>query len=125
MAQGIQQADAGMQLGLYESPGRRAGRQTRGRRPASSARLCGACRAKEARYGFRDELADDPLVERPRALCFECFRMEMTRRQAIAARVARGWNGHQVRLPLEERLQALARRRRRAQIAARHALGLQ
>jgi hypothetical protein len=38
--------------------------------------------------------------------------------------MARGWNGQQVRLPLEERLRTLDRRRRRAQIAARHALGL-
>jgi hypothetical protein len=49
--------------------------------------------------------------------------MEVDWRQAVAARLARGWNAHQTRLPLEETLEALARRRRRAQIAARHALG--
>jgi len=57
-------------------------------------------------------------------LCFDCFRMEITWRQDVAARLARGWNAHQAQLPLEATLNALTRRRRRAQIAARHALGL-
>ena len=81
--------------------------------------LCAGCRAREARYGFRD---DDPTVERPRTLCFECFRAEIGRRQAVAARLARGWNATQASLPLEQTLESLTRRRRRAQIAARHAL---
>ena len=84
--------------------------------------LCAGCREREARYGFRDEQGADP-AERPRTLCFECFRVEISRRQAVAARLARGWNAEQVRLPLEETLKALTTRRRRAQIAARHALG--
>jgi hypothetical protein len=50
--------------------------------------------------------------------------MEVSRRQAVAARIARGWNASQVTLPLERTLDTLARRRRRAQIAARHALGI-
>ena len=50
--------------------------------------LCAACQAREARYGFQDQ--DDPTLERPRTLCFECFRMEIDRRQAIAAREAHG-----------------------------------
>src|SRR5688500_1449244 len=83
--------------------------------------LCAGCREKEARYGFRDD-GDDPVAERPRTLCFECFRVEIARRQAVAARLARGWNAQQVMLPLEETLRALNTRRRRAQIAARHAL---
>ena len=82
--------------------------------------LCAGCRAKEARYGFRDE--DHPETDRPRTLCFECFRVEIGRRQAAAARMARGWNGTQSNLPLEQRLEELHRRRRRAQIAARRAL---
>jgi len=82
--------------------------------------LCAGCRAREARYGFRDEA--EPLADRPRTLCFDCFRMEINRRQAVAARLARGWNAQQVSLPLEETLNALAKRRRRAQIAARRAL---
>jgi hypothetical protein len=89
-------------------------------RGTNQPRLCAGCRAKEARYGFREE--DDPIAERPRTLCFECFRVEIHRRQAIAARLARGWNAEQVRLPLEMTLRALTTRRRRAQIAARHAL---
>ena len=86
--------------------------------------LCAGCRVKEARYGFRDEDDEDPTVERPRTLCFSCFRVELTRRQAVKARLARGWNGRQVSLPLEETLRELTHRRRRAQIAARHALGI-
>lgn len=84
--------------------------------------LCAGCREREARYGFQD--TDDPTLERPRTLCFECFRMEIDRRQAVAARLARGWNAEQVRLPLEEKLKELSVRRRRAQIAARRAVGL-
>ena len=83
--------------------------------------LCAGCREREARYGFRPN-DDDPALERPRTLCFACFRVELDRRQAVAARLARGWNGHQVTLPLEQTLERLTRRRRRAQIAARHAL---
>jgi hypothetical protein len=85
--------------------------------------VCAGCRAKEARYGFRRH-DDEPSTERPRALCFECFRMEMSRRQSINRRLARGWNAAQVSLPLEDTLNDLTRRRRRAQIAARRALGL-
>lgn len=103
----------------------RARRQasTRGAAPL----MCAGCRQHEARYGFRAEDAE-PHEERPRTLCFSCFRIELDRRQAVAARLARGWNAEQVSLPLEktpleEKLRELTRRRRRAQIAARHALG--
>jgi hypothetical protein len=78
--------------------------------------LCAACQAHEARYGFRGD-GDDPQVERPRTLCFECFRVEIARRQEAAQAV-------QVRLPLEDTLEALSLRRRRAQIAARRALAV-
>jgi hypothetical protein len=100
---------------------------------ANAAPLCAGCRRNEARYGFR--VADaEPGEDRPRTLCFSCFRIELDYRQAVAARLARGWNAEQVRLPLnlperlngvpfEETLHELTRRRRRAQIAARHALG--
>jgi len=83
-------------------------------------RLCAGCCAREARYGFKDERH----LERPRTLCFECFRMELTRRQAVAARLSRGWNAEQAALPLSDILESAGRRRRQAQIAARHALGL-
>ena len=89
---------------------------------ATAAPLCAGCRQHEARYGFRVEDAE-PGDDRPRTLCFSCFRAELDYRQAVAARLARGWNAEQVRLPLEETLRELTRRRRRAQIAARHALG--
>lgn len=93
-------------------------------RPAPDASaMCAACRAREARYGFRTS-DDDPTLDRPRTLCFECFRVEINRRQAIAERLKRGWNASQTRLPLEDTLESLRRRRGRAQIAARKALEL-
>jgi hypothetical protein len=85
-------------------------------RAAAGPVLCAACQGREARYGFRAD-TDDPQVERPRTLCFECFRAEIGRRQEAAQAV-------QGRLPLEETLDALSLRRRRAQIAARHALAV-
>ena len=114
-AQALRRQDDDQQLALY-------GRIARAARPASVPHtvMCAGCRAREARYGFRDEA--EPLAARPRTLCFDCFRMEINRRQAVAARLARGWNAQQVSLPLEETLNALTKRRRRAQIAARHAL---
>jgi hypothetical protein len=108
------------QLALYRSPAK-ARVQSAAGRAERQAPLCAGCRTREARYGFRDE-NDDPSALRPRTLCFDCFRMEVTWRQDAAARMARGWNARQAELPLDATLTALARRRRRAQIAARHAL---
>ena len=113
----------GQQLALYQGPSTATPATLARLSPQPRVRLCAGCRTKEARYGFRDA-DDDPLVDRPRTLCFECFRVEISRRQAVAARLARGWNATQTSLPLTETLQRLDRRRRRAQIAARHALGL-
>jgi len=123
MAQALAQVDGGQQLALHD--GWTPGVRSRAARAAGAAQapLCAGCRGKEARYGFRED-DGDPLLERPRTLCFDCFRVEIGRRHAVAARLARGWNAQQVSLPLEEKLQELTRRRRRAQIAARHALGL-
>ena len=126
MAEAAQKLDGARQLRLYDSaksnvPKTRSQALTRPS-PAGS-RLCATCRAAEARYGFRPEGADDPTADRPRTLCFECFRVEIMRRQGVAARMSRGWNGQQ-QLPLEERMRTLALRRRRAQIAARKALDL-
>ena len=118
MAQTYREINNGQQLGLY---GRGTTRpRTVPRVSTGSPRLCAGCRAREARYGFRDEA--HPEAGRPRALCFDCFRMEIGRRQSVAERMARGWNASQVRLPLEDTLKQLSLRRRRAQIAARHAL---
>ena len=118
-----------MQLALYEASEAGRARRTartgeRVRKAPDAVRMCAACQAREARYGFRDGRHDDPTVDRPRTLCFGCFRMEMDRRRAVAAQLARGWNAAQAELPLAGTLEALGRRRRRAQIAARHALGL-
>src|SRR6185436_13974591 len=85
------------------------------RRAATEPPLCAGCRSREARYGFRLDPDVDPL-DRPRTLCFECFRIELGRRQAAAAQLARGWNAEQEPLPLEDTLEALSKRRRRAQI---------
>ena len=90
-------------------------------RQAHASPLCAGCREREARYGFRTEA--DPAADRPRTLCFSCFRAELTRRQAVADQLARGWNAEQVGLPLRETLDELSKRRRRAQIAARRTLG--
>ena len=62
-------------------------------------------------------------ADRPRTLCFDCFRVEIDRRRRAAQQLAKGWNACQVGLPLEDTLNELSLRRRRAQIAARHALG--
>jgi hypothetical protein len=115
MTQVLRQVHDGRQLALY---GRAARARRFQRREAEP--LCAGCRAREARYGFRDEA--HPEADRPRTLCFDCFRMEIGRRQAVAAQLARGWNAAQVRLPLDDTLKELSLRRRRAQIAARHAL---
>jgi hypothetical protein len=113
----------GQQLALYqELPTTAPGPLSR-ETSLPRVRLCAGCRAKEARYGFRDE-SEEVVLDRPRTLCFECFRAEIGRRQAVAARLARGWNAKQANLPLSTVLERLERRRRRAQIAARHALGL-
>ena len=109
------------QLALYGRQFARTRTGPSGGRRDRRASLCSGCRTREARYGFRDENAD-PTSIRPRTLCFDCFRMEVDWRQDVAAQLARGWNAQQVGLPLEATLSALTRRRRRAQIAARHAL---
>jgi len=138
MAHALQHTDENQQMALYSRVARvvtaRAARpsagsaaQGRARRDDSTERhapLCAGCRSKEARYGFRDAKAGELRYDRPRTLCFECFRVEIDRRQAVAAQLARGWNAEQAPLPLEDTLRDLTRRRRRAQIAARHALEL-
>lgn len=124
MAQALPQVDQGQQLVLHDGWTAALRRGSNAAVPSSRAVLCAGCREKEARYGFRNEDDGDPTVERPRTLCFSCFRVELTRRQAVKARLARGWNAQQASLPLEETLKELTHRRRRAQIAARHALGI-
>jgi len=119
MAEALRQDEG--QLALYGGSVAKARVRPVNRSAERQAPLCAGCRTREARYGFRDE-SDAPGALRPRTLCFDCFRMEVTWRQDVAARLARGWNAQQAQLPLEARLNALTRRRRRAQIAARHAL---
>lgn len=102
------------QLALYDTQARPAVRAPK--RDKEGGPVCAACRAREARYGFRNQL-DDPLVDRPPSFCYQCFRAEMVRRREAARAV-------QTRLPLDRTLDRLTRRRRHAQIAARRALGL-
>ena len=119
----LRDSTSSSQLGLYGA-GRvgRTGAQPAATLPAATlpaaplpgGTLCAGCRAKEARYGFRD----DNREERPRTLCFECFRMELDFRQRVAAQLARGWNAQQAPLPLAVTLNELSLRRRRAQIKA-------
>jgi len=123
-----------MQLALYDEafyterriahrPRQHDARSPEGRRGEDGAKpMCAACRAREARYGFGD--VADPQVDRPRTLCFECFRMEIDRRQATAAQLARGWTAKQEELPLTTKYDELRKRRGRAQIAARKALAI-
>ena len=123
------QADSEQQLalqGLRWPAGRRAvgARVARVDSRERHTPLCAGCRAKEARYGFRTEGTEAGSADRPRTLCFDCFRIEIDRRRRVAEQLARGWNAAQVGLPLEDTLNELSLRRRRAQIAARHALGL-
>ena len=119
MAQALRQDDG--QLALYGGARARSRVAPTDRTPERRAPMCAGCRTREARYGFREE-GDDPTTPRTRTLCFDCFRMEVTFRQDVAARLARGWNAEQAPLPLEDTLKKLTTRRRRAQIAARHAL---
>jgi len=115
---------AGQQLALYEDLGLRRSPVTsrQGRSTTNHPPLCAGCRGREARYGFRPDGVEAAAFDRPRTLCFDCFRVELTRRQMVRERMARGWNAQQVGLPLKDTLRALDKRRRRAQIAARHAL---
>ena len=132
MAYAVAEVPGSRQLALNLPKRRPAGASddgwtnTRGVRRAprapQGAPLCAGCQQNEARYGFRVDGAEPP-DDRPRTLCFTCFRVELDYRHAVAARLARGWNAEQVRLPLDDTLRELTRRRRRAQIAARRALG--
>lgn len=92
------------------------------RRADRESQPCAGCRARKARYGFRE--GDEPFADRPGTFCFECFRVELARRQAAAEWRTGGCDAEQARLPLDDTLLELRRRRRRAQIAARHALGI-
>jgi hypothetical protein len=124
--QALRQVDSEQQLALQglRWPARRPAVRGFVDAPSRQAPLCAGCRAKEARYGFRPEGVEGDGVDRPRTLCFDCFRIEIDRRRRAAEQLARGWNAAQVGLPLEDTLNELSLRRRRAQIAARHALGL-
>jgi hypothetical protein len=117
----VRRADEDIQLDLYGRVGPLPdGKPLRdpGRRRVTP--LCAACRAKEARYGFRDEELPEP----SRTLCFACFHLEIVRRQTHADALARARNAAQLELPMSEKLRQIDLRRRRAQIAARRALGL-
>ncbi len=85
-------------------------------RPAHPRHLCAACRERQARFRYRGVVKAD----RAHTLCFECYRAELNRQRARRALVVPPV-GQQV-LPLAECQRRLDLSRRRAQIAARHAI---
>ncbi len=79
-------------------------------RPRPDRQLCTGCRQRPARFQYRGRVRAD----RSHTLCFQCYRAAMDRAREDVRLV--------VRLTGDARYDELARRRRRAQIAARHAL---
>ncbi len=79
-------------------------------RPRPVRHLCAACRQRPARFQHRGRVRAD----RSHTLCFQCYRAAMDRAREDVRLV--------VRAAADTRYEELARRRRRAQIAARHAL---
>ncbi len=86
-------------------------------RPARPKHLCTSCQERQARFRYRGVVKAD----RAHTLCFECYRAELNRqrtpRTLVVPPVA------QQVLPLAECQRLLDLSRRRAQIAARHAIG--
>lgn len=80
--------------------------------------ICARCEENEARYGFRD----GGRFDRPRSYCFDCFRLELERRRTLS--LVRPGESPDQPASLTEKLADTERRRRRAQIAARRALGV-
>jgi hypothetical protein len=78
-------------------------------RPKPARHLCAACRARPARFQYHGVVKADRL----HTLCFQCYRAAMDRVRASRVREADA---------PADKYDQLARRRRRAQIAARHAL---
>lgn len=72
--------------------------------------LCTGCRTRPARFQYRGIVKADRL----HTLCFQCYRAAMDRVRAA--------NGRFPRAVVDDKYDDLARRRHRAQIAARHAL---
>lgn len=85
-------------------------------RPAAPKHLCAACRDRHARFHYRGVVKAD----RAHTLCFRCFRAELNRQRVRRTLIAPAVTERL--LPVEERERLLARRRRRAQIAARHVM---
>jgi hypothetical protein len=110
--------DAMQQMGLYEAVGLPIPSETAA--PQTSHGLAG-CRAKEARYGFRPDGADDPTLERPRTLCFDASRRGHAP-PTHSERMARG--GTRGRWGCRSRTRSGRSTRLPGQIAARHALGV-
>ena len=111
------------------------------RRPLPAHRLCSACGARPARFQYRGVVRAD----RTHTLCFQCFRAAANRARALSigrASEALPVPPHQTASPDDlggcaprlrgvfsdeegstaAKYEALRRRRRRAQIEARHAL---
>ena len=104
--QGQQVDDSGEQLALHEGWMAAMRRQMAAASRPNRSPLCAGCREKEARYGFQDD--EDPAVERPRTLCFTCFRVELTRRQGNFATRPRHLRCHE---PVERTIAPITIRR--------------
>lgn len=108
-------------------------------RPAQDRHLCARCQSRPARFQYRGAVKAD----RSHTLCFQCYRAALdsvrtVRFRAAPAGLARTGDGQPVAFPsivarpgvvarandeaATQRDEALSLRRRRAQIAARHAL---
>jgi len=108
-------------------------------RPNPGRHLCAACQARPARFRYRGVVKAD----RMHTLCFQCYRSALDRARTVSLRLLRaslpgdpgdgpgpaaavvarpGLFARQITEAAGERDAALSLRRRRAQIAARHAL---
>ncbi len=86
-------------------------------------RLCAACQQRPARFRYHGVVKAD----RSHTLCFQCYRAAIDGLRNVEPVGRVSWIGRRVRgkasvLDPADRYGELAYRRRRAQIAARHAL---
>ena len=112
----------GQQLALDQILPARGGRAGRAHQLRNSRSPVRRLPRQEARYGFRDDPDDDPRLERPRTLCFGCFRVELSRARPWPREWHEGGTARRSRCHWPRRSKTSNLRRRRAQIAARHAL---
>ena len=100
-----------------------------GAREHQSRHLCEACRSRRARFRYRGRVRAD----RTHTLCFQCYRSARDSAMAALMALPEAWlpfvglphrigRGKPMEIDRMAKYAALELRRRRAQIAARHAL---